>query len=560
MRSSRFHTKVTPFGAFFFIFVTLFVLPGFILPGMAEAQQDITVDLSSEYQTMDGTGGNAYGFITGSNWSPKVLDMIINDLTVSHIRFRSAINQWEPSNDNSDPFSINWSGFNDSKAVHDDFVLLQKLSTAGIECILGIWEVPDWMVLNPGAGQNRIIPPKLYTEFAELIVSYILYAKSNYGANITCLSIQNEPNIGIYNYFSADEMANVTEVVLNHLDVFGLGYIKLHVGDVNEPASAIAYFEASMDRQTIAPRTQAVSYHTWHNMTEPILANIRDFAKEYGVSSWATEVGSNPLDSKTFDWALGSMKNHHFAYKYAHSSMSFQWCLGGAETSIEKDGTPNPIYHALKHYHHHIRPGSVRVGAYGDTGSLFTTAFIDKNEKRLSIITTDWDSYTQNVTYKLNASNCGYHALDVYKTTSALHYAYMGTVALGPDGSFTYPVEARSFHTFSCRYNNLPQLSFQVMDSLSGPGLVDYVFTLTDPDGIVKDMAVAGIAFYKGGVEIITLYYNDPNPPDSFQVSIDPTGRILTMKALGFPKYIGLTLIGGGVDVDGALAVKVVGI
>jgi len=148
--------------------LTFVLLLSFIFSAGANsfAQQKVNVDISEEHQIMDGVGGNIYGFITSSNWSSNVLSLILNDIDVTHLRIRSWINQWEPNNDNSDPESINWSAFKDHKLVHDDFVLMREIRKAGIEVILGIWEVPSWMVLNPNATEDRIIPPHMYPEFA----------------------------------------------------------------------------------------------------------------------------------------------------------------------------------------------------------------------------------------------------------------------------------------------------------------------------------------------------------------------------------------------------------
>jgi len=527
----------------------------FILPSMTLAQTMVDVDLSVRHQTMDGTGGNAYGFITGSSWDPKVIDMIINDIDVTHIRLRSAISWWEPSNDNNDPNDMNWSGFKDYKCSHEDFVLLQKLGQADIECMLGIFDVPDWLVENPGAGQYRIIPEHLYPEFGEMIASYIIYARDNYDANITVLNIQNEPNIGIYNYFSPQELSNVTEVVLGCLDSFGLGDIKVIVGDVNEPGPLVSYCEPSLLNPVVFDRAVAVSYHTWHNMSPTILGAVRDYTQGKGVSSWATEVGTSPLDSSTMDWALGSMRNHYYSYVLADSSMTFQWTLGGAETSIDKYGNPYPIFYALKHYHQHIKPGSVRVEASGGTSSLLTAAFINEEEKSLSIVTINTDSSSQNVSYDLHESGAGYfRKIDVFKTTSSMNYEDTGGITLNSDKTFDYLVEGRSFHTFKLAYNHIPDVCLTKIPSPGGgSGHLDYSFVLEDKDGILDDLETAGVIVLSGGIPVLSIFFNDPNPPPYFKAKVDQTGTRLTMELLEIPGNIDLFLIGGGVDQDGGI-------
>jgi len=536
-----------------FGFISLCTL--FVAAPSGQAQQ-VDVDISNMYQTMDGTAGNAYGFITNSvTWSPKVLDMILEDLTVTHVRFRSAINKWEPNNDNSDPNAINWSGFKDQNYVTQDFTLIKKLCSAGVEPILGIWEVPDWMVTNPGVTQYRIIPPNMYPEFAELIVTYIIYAKQNYNADINIIGIQNEPNIGVGNYFSPTELAAVTKVVYQYLDKYGLGHVKLHVADVNEPTDCISYSIPTLNDPNLKSRALAISYHTWHYMTPTNLGQVRDFAKSHGLQNWATEVGTSPLNSTTYDWAIGCMKNHHYAMKYANTSLCFQWTLGGAETSIDKYGNPHPIFWALHHYHHNIKPGSIRVDSVGDTGSLFTTSFIDRNLKKLSLVTINSDSYSKNVNYRMTAPQTAYSGpVEVHKTTSSLHYEKMSNLVLKSDNSFDYLVDSRSFHSFSCKYNNLPQASLSMKPNPVNPGRRDYTIVVLDKDGIANDMASAGLVVTWGSSGFCWLKYTTPNPPKCFEASIDSSGTVLTMKLKNVPVNCGLVLIGGGLDIDGGLA------
>ena len=530
-----------------------------------QAQFQVQVDLTHELQTMEGTGGNAYGWIMDpAKWSPEVLDEILNDLTVTHVRLRTQTKLWEPANDNGDPEVIDWSGFKDTSLVHQDFLLLQKLSDAGVQCVLGIWDVPDWMVENPGASKNRILPPERYPEFAELVAAYILYAEQQYGAKIAALSIQNEPNIGIYVYHTPQESADLSEVLLARLEVCGLSHVKLHIGDVNDPEDGIAYFDPSLQRPYLSSRASAVSFHTWEHMTIPSLEVIRGYAEAAGVPVWATEVGTSPLNSTTYDWALGSLKYHHMAIKYGGAALTFQWCLAGAESSVAPDGTPYPVFHALKHFHRFVKPGSVVVDTGAEPASLLTTAFVDKKAKRLSVVTLDTDAYSQAVTYTLIAPRTGFFPVEAWETTEGNPFHTLGKVDWTGPNRFEFYVQNRSIHTFTCRYNRLPSVSIQAEPSGTYPGYTDYVLVLEDPDGIKADYGkqggAAGITILDHGVELVTVTLGDPDPPAFFQAFIDPSGTRLIMQLVGFPENLGYTLIGGGVDKDGGLALAKRGI
>ena len=73
------------------------------------------------------------------------------------------------------------------QVVQDHFCYVGELMGGEIVRDADVRFVPDWMVLNPQNNNNRIIPPSMYPEFAELIVAFILYAKQHYGANINII-------------------------------------------------------------------------------------------------------------------------------------------------------------------------------------------------------------------------------------------------------------------------------------------------------------------------------------------------------------------------------------
>ena len=57
------------------------ILPLFLSATQASAQSQVEVDFNQERQTMDGCGGNVYGWISdASKWDPKVVDLILHDI------------------------------------------------------------------------------------------------------------------------------------------------------------------------------------------------------------------------------------------------------------------------------------------------------------------------------------------------------------------------------------------------------------------------------------------------------------------------------------------------
>lgn len=423
----------------------------------AGAVEKVYIDLTIEHQTMDGTAGNIYS--EALTYHEDVMNLIKNDLNLTHVQVRAWLvdgygeNGWEPQNDNGDPNVIDWGGFQDAGDVHTDFLMMQELYQAGIQPTLGVFDVPDWMVVNPDSTTYRIIHEDMYPEFAEFIVSFLLHAKSQYGVDINFLEIQNEPNIGWRVYYSPEELADISEVLLDALDANGLGHVELYIGNVNKPSAAISYWEPSLKNPAVAARTAAAAYHAWEDMTKGVVEQLKVFCKGYGVQCWATEVGHGALSSHTWDYGKGSMRKHHQVLTWSNSSMAFQWTLAGANGSISPGGDPYPVYHLIKHYYQHIKPGSVRVDTFDGSGTL-TTAFVNKADKTLSIVTLN-ENYARNGRFIITAPGVEFSDFTVYKTEeNGILYQEVGTVPVS-NGVFDYHLDPNAYYTFVAGYTKM---------------------------------------------------------------------------------------------------------
>ncbi len=369
------------------------------------AVEKVYIDLTKEHQTMDGTAGNIYS--EALNYNENVMNLIKNDLNITHVQVRAWLvdndgeNGWEPLNDNGDPNDIQWSGFKDEGDVHTDFLMMQELSQAGIEPTLAVFDVPNWMVTNPDAFVYRNIPENMYPEYAEFITTFLLYAKSQYGVDINFIEIQNEPNIGWRVYHSTEGLADITEVLLDTLDTHGLSHVKLYIGNVNKPTPALPYWEASINRPAIAARTAAAAYHAWEDMTPGNVEKLKIFCRDHGVQCWATEVGVGSPSAHTWKYGMDAMRRYHEVFTWSNASLAFHWTLAGPEGAISTDGVPYPVYHLLKHYYQHIKPGSIRVDTFDDSGTL-TTAFVNKPDRTRSIVTLN-ENYTRNGMFIITA-------------------------------------------------------------------------------------------------------------------------------------------------------------
>jgi O-glycosyl hydrolase len=149
--------------------------------------------------------------------SPDFVSTLLDDLGLTILRDHIPEN-FEPTNENSDPFNTDLSKFNinnntsgvDGK-LSDHLEYLQAMHHSGLQkLIVSVWSPPAWMKTNnsinngtsqnsapaynpnPGPSDNQL-RTDMYDEFAEMCVAYIKTIKEKTGIDVYALSLQNEP-------------------------------------------------------------------------------------------------------------------------------------------------------------------------------------------------------------------------------------------------------------------------------------------------------------------------------------------------------------------------------
>ncbi|MBE0556407.1 MAG: hypothetical protein IH628_04160, partial [Proteobacteria bacterium] len=150
-----------------FFLLVLFVAAFASVAGSTAFAATVTVNTGSTRQKIEGIGGN-YCFDKSNT---ALGTYTLNNLKPRHVRVEMDLNQWEPINDDGDPNSMNWSSFKDTGATHTNVAQMQDFRNRGIPITAAIWDVPNWMVSNPTATRQRVIPSSLYDEAVESIAA-----------------------------------------------------------------------------------------------------------------------------------------------------------------------------------------------------------------------------------------------------------------------------------------------------------------------------------------------------------------------------------------------------
>ena len=155
----------------------------------------LTVDGAQKFQTIDGFGVNANSLSWKNGELKPAIDILADEMGSSVWRVVFYMEDWESTNDNSDPNVFNWDYYNAlySNAKFQNLwgtigYLEQKgLSSRTVLSFMG--DVPGWM----GGGQ---INPSSEDEWVKMIASLVYYARNTMHLSFSLLDPMNETDYG----------------------------------------------------------------------------------------------------------------------------------------------------------------------------------------------------------------------------------------------------------------------------------------------------------------------------------------------------------------------------
>ncbi len=347
---------------------------------------EIRINETVRFQTVDGVGANAYNFpyAEDQGWDWSSVEFVHTELDIQYVRTAPWFGFWEPSNDDADPNTVNWDAFGtDNIPVWHDLPYATYLSGQGIEVLPGIWDVEEWLA----GGSPRTIAAGSYAELGESIATYLEWFAQN-GVDVPVAEVQNEPTIeaGIQ-YPSPEALRDAALAVLDQLDQHGLGQVMLHGPNVHAPSPTEEWARVWLADARLRSRTAAVSYHTWWDSDFDLYDGIRQVAEEYGLPVWATEVGycalasgcfngANYLLPETWGTAWDYALSYYRAFAWSHASRAYHWSLLGHDAVVSPTGERTPSFYVLKHFANYIPPGARLLETASGDSEVLPLAFL----------------------------------------------------------------------------------------------------------------------------------------------------------------------------------------
>ena len=425
----------------------------------------ITIDPAQRFQVIDGFGVNFNATYFRESQKPMI-EMLVKDLGATIFRLDPyGQSDWEAKNDDELPGHMNPEYYNDRYSTgyfETSWKAARFLNELGIRPFLTLSGItPDWMndhtgrpashkvcqtperVAQSGYTRPYHLNPAMYDEFAEMVVSMLVYARNTAHIDFEYFSPLNETDC-----FPAegprvdpDEMPGVLAAVVRRMKAERLDNVRLvaaeQSGGQNGYAGPILASEELMKSFAI------LSLHSYgeggavaHN-----LETIRR-SKYPDTRIWLTEYGDLGAADRSFEseWkkqSLAATRRALFALNEGASAALFWDAFDnyhehdramtyyGLLRNDDHRYSPKKRYYAAKQLYRFVPAGARRIAASSDSDTVLASAFRDPASGR--VIVAGVKEGGPNVV-ELAVPGAAETAWDIYVTSRVLNCAKSDSV------------------------------------------------------------------------------------------------------------------------------------
>jgi glucuronoarabinoxylan endo-1,4-beta-xylanase len=413
------------------------LIAGFV--GLAGVQQsnaaDVTVDLNTTYQTIDGFGAMQDRGWTGYNLTATDYNTIFGNgpgqlgFTILRIRLNESQNNW---------------GL--------DLVDAKAATARGMKLFATAWSPPT--NLRVASGSSYKIDPSKYQAYVDHLNAFAKYMKDN-NAPLYALGFQNEPDwCSEWGCGTTSEMVNFAKNWGSKLRTNGNKVITAESFSFNK-----GYYDGILNDAAALSSIDILGTH-FYGTSKTTSDNTFDYTlfKTKGGKTpfWMTEVYTadvNNQGSKAWPLcldvayemhrALGLSNMSAYVWWYVKRNYGPLWISANNAQAAASNGQVSKVGAIMAQYAKYVRPGAVRVGATRVVQTdVHTTAF--KKNDTVVVVSVNRSSSTKTVTYSIAG----------LKSTTGLKITTSGTKDMKEDGTvavsggnFTLPLDAQSIST-----------------------------------------------------------------------------------------------------------------
>ncbi|MBS1830647.1 MAG: hypothetical protein JST93_35435 [Acidobacteria bacterium] len=328
----------------------------------------LTLDTATPRFKFQGFGGN----YCWSNQSP-ISAYTLDNLKLAWGRTEMKLLQWDKQKDNPGP------------ELKADFETMRRFKEKGVPFVSSIWWLPERLYTDPHEKPRmahfRLVHPDKWPEFLDLLGSYLLHLKTNYGVEPDLFSF-NEANIGIYVGQSPEAHTEALKRIGAHFQKLGLK-TKMLLGDATGPRDTHKFvLDAAADPEAMK-YVAAIGFHSWGGGTPEQYKAWGDVAEWLNLPLLVTELGvdasaymGRAWDSYHYGLREARMTQELLTHARPQGTQFWQFTQDYA-LARESNGKvePSPRFHLMKHFTNLTPHQSEALAITSTQPSVLATAF-----------------------------------------------------------------------------------------------------------------------------------------------------------------------------------------
>jgi hypothetical protein len=406
-----------------------------------DADMTVSIDRAARHQTILGWGKTTPWMPSPKLLRDQCIDRAVNDFGLNRLRFEGMcgnkveFRSWEWLNDNEDPFSIEWAGFDTQRldARVREWLVPWKTAVEARGEPFNLYVSPSFFK----GGSSGDLPPWMAAdpeEYAEWALALLLRLRDEHGITADYYSICNEA--GNNNVFSSQVVARMMKALVPRLREAGFPTAIQFPESINAHV-AWRYIEELRNDPLIWDWIGLISYHWYGRDNQTAMVQLRDFALERGLPTAQTEFMNLTIDHLYDDLVLGGTSYWEI---YGLATPDFEAALSHISSTSFRGGK---WYWQFRQVSHYVRPGAVRVEATSAEPALRALAFEAEGKTTAVLINTTPPHADRTVSVTgLTPGSYG-----VSQSVGQNPYQELGLREVGGDGALTVTAKGNSVLT-----------------------------------------------------------------------------------------------------------------
>jgi hypothetical protein len=367
---------------FSFIFLILF-------PAIAFGQEKVSVKVFPEIkkQKIQSIGGNyCQARLTNNAWD-DIGEATLKQFKPGNVRVALPLRFRREE----------YAAFKGSRIVEQPLVisLLDELNRMKYEFgvksfTVSVWDVPNELVTDATKQNQRVVKPESYDELLDMLVSFLLKAKNDYGVEIDYFSF-NESDGGWQVKFSPQETIAFIKKAMERFKSAGIK-TKFLLADTAQTIGTVEFATLIMADSTIWKQLGPLSFHSWwsEKIPDSEFERVAAFAKAHNKPVWCAELGFDAAAHKvkgmfqSWDYGLRLAKISHRMLKYAEVEVSMYWTWQNDYSIMSADlKTLYPSYYVTRHLVDFLNTGTQIVHSISSDPDLLSLSGIHEDGKQV---------------------------------------------------------------------------------------------------------------------------------------------------------------------------------